>query len=536
MHRQIPIVGGFYRDPNLHWSRQDCLNWIPVRAERAGGLTEWQLRDAPGLRPAVQVRQGPGGIRGARNVEGKLFVVVGNTLYQITNAGVAVARGTIPGVGRVSMAHNAKGLGNELLIVNGSAGYVYDTQTQKLAKVADTGYPGATVVDFVDQYLAQVEPQGRYWFHSDLADAHNYNTLDRYQAEGDPDRIVSLLVSHREVLVFGAQSIEPYVNTGGATGTFERTSNTVIECGCAARFTPRRLDNSAFWLDDQRLVRRLDGYTPVILSTEAIAAAFRECTQAEVSQAYAFTWEDAGHKVYYITVPGRFTFGYDAKTGEWHRRASFGLPHWAVSDVVFWNGRWYACDSRFPRLYELDPEYKLDGTDPLVRERTAGVLWAEQNDLTLDEVELLFNTGGRSTIPEEASARPLSLTSPPYPTAIVESTAVSAELLDVSLRRVRFDAEPPPESLQVSASLQGLTLRYPIAFADAPMEAVALEPSLVGITLRAPRVYASAPTERLAVTPSLHAITHRAARLDASAGTEAVALTPSLIGVSLYVP
>src|SRR5690606_27209431 len=111
--------------------------------------------------------------------------------------------------------------------------------------------------------------------------------------------------------------------------------------------------------DDQRLVRRLDGYTPVILSTEAIAAAFRECTQAEVSQAYAFTWEDAGHKVYYITVPGRFTFGYDAKTGEWHRRASFGLPHWAVSDVVFWNGRWYACDSRFPRLYELDPEYKL---------------------------------------------------------------------------------------------------------------------------------------------------------------------------------
>lgn len=403
MRRQIPIVGGFYKDSDRHWSRQDCLNWIPVKAERPGALTDWQLRDAPGLKPAVQVHSGTGGIRGARNVEGKLFLVTGQTLYRISNAGVAITIGTIPGVGRVSMAHNAKGLGNELLTVNGSAGYVYDTSTQDFAKVTDSGYPGAFVADFVDQYLAQVEPQGRYWFHSDLANAHAYNTLDQYQAEGDPDRIVSLLVSHREVLVFGADTIEPYVNTGGTTGTFQRASNTVIEVGCAARFTPRRLDSSAFWLDDQRLVRRLDGYTPAILSTEAIAGAFAECTEAEISQAFAFTWEGGGHKVYYITVPGRFTFGYDAKTGEWHRRASYGLAHWAVSEIVFWNGKWYACDSRYPRLYELDSSYKLDGADPLIRERTAQVLWADQNEITLDELELLF---GLPSEPTEAVAFP----------------------------------------------------------------------------------------------------------------------------------
>src|SRR5690606_13883636 len=121
-------------------------------------------------------------------------------------------------------------------------------------KITDTGYPGAFIADYVDQYLAQVESQGRFWFHSDLADAYSYNTLDQYEAEGDPDRIVSLLVSHREVLVFGRDTIEPFVNTGGQTGTFERASNTVIECGCAAKFSPRKIDNSVMWLDDKRIV------------------------------------------------------------------------------------------------------------------------------------------------------------------------------------------------------------------------------------------------------------------------------------------
>jgi len=390
--RQVPVVGGFYDDPNKHWSRQDVLNWLPVPAERPGTKTAFRLKNAPGMRPLVDVG-GEGRIRGMRNVEGKLFVVQGNQLYQISSKLVALPLGTIPGVGRVSMAHNAKGLGNELMIVNGSAGYVYDTNTKALAKVTDEGYPGAVVVDFVDQYFAQVEPQGRYWFHSDLADGHSYNTLDRYQAEADPDRITGILTLQPEVLVFGRDTTEVYVNAGGATGTFQRASNTIIQAGCSARFSPRRMDNTAFWLDDKRLVRRLDGYTPVIVSTEAINAAFWECSEAEISQAYAFTWESGSHKVYYITVPGRFTFGYDAWSQEWHRRDTPGYPHWAVTDVAFWNGEWIAADALSGRLYVLDWAYPRYGCDELVRSRTTGKLFADGNRITLNEVRLLLDTG-----------------------------------------------------------------------------------------------------------------------------------------------
>lgn len=406
MGRQdLSVVGGFYKDPNLHWSAQDVLNWIPVPAEKVGTRTRFQFRDAPGLKPFVRItKQVPDGdgfvtvdqgpVRGMRNVEGKLFVVAGNTLYQISNTGVAIPCGTIPGVGRVSMAHNERGNGNQLLVVNGSSGYVYDTVTLVFQKIVDPGYPGAFIADFCDGYLAQVEPQGRFWFHSDLAQALDYNTFDQVEAEADPDRIVGLHVAFREVLIFGADTIQPFVNTGAAQGTFQAAANTLIQCGCSAKFSPRTMDNATFFLDDQRIVRRLQAYNPIRVSTVGIESALAECSREEIASAWGTTFEDRGHKVYYLTVPGRFTFGYDVLSGEWHRRGSPGRGSWRLSEVVFWNGKWIGGDFQSGRLYELDWKYSLDACEELERERITGVLSADQNEITINEAEFLFNTGG----------------------------------------------------------------------------------------------------------------------------------------------
>lgn len=404
MRAPLNIIGGFYKDPNRHWSAQDTLNWIPVRAERSGTRTEWQFRDAPGVKPLVKlgvnsggeigfIEAGPG--RGLRNVEGKLFAVAGTTLFEITNDLVSIPYGTIPGVGRVSMSHNQYANGNELLTVNGSAGYVLNTATKTFQKITDTGYPGAFIGDYVDGYLAQVEPLGRYWFHSDLADALEYSTLDQYEAEGDPDRIVTLHVSHREVLLFGADTIEPYVNapSGAGIAPFVRASNTVIECGCSAKFSPKTIAGVVPFLDDKRVVQVLSGYSLQRISTVGIEQALSDCSRDEIASAYAYTFEDQGHKIYYLTVPGRFTFGYDFLTQEWHRRATFGLPDMAFVDVALWNGMWVALDRRYGRLYQLDWSYKLDACDPLVRKRITGVLSNNQNRVTVNELELLFNVG-----------------------------------------------------------------------------------------------------------------------------------------------
>lgn len=408
MRRPINTVNGTYKDPNLSFSAQDALNVIPMMTEKGGTRTVSQYRQAPGLKPFCRIGTNSGGEvgfvaagagRGLRVVDGNLYAVAGRNLWQITSAGVSVNYGTIPGVGRVSMAHNQRGLGNELAIDNGQSRYVFNTQTKDLQKVTDPSFPGSIKAFFIDGYIGYIEPQGRYWGHSDLSNALNYNSFDEYEAEGQPDRIVTGHVSNREVLIAGQDTIEAYVNSPSGSGEapFVRATNTVIESGCSARDSFCTVGQFTVYLDQNRTVQVLNGYTPVPISTAVIDSALQACTKQQIANAYAFAVESEGFQIYYLTVPGKFTFGYDFKNREWHRRSSTGLDWWAVTDVVQWNGSWYALDSRRGDILELRwYDYPFDVQEELVREWVTGSVSADQNPVYVHELELLFGCGGRA--------------------------------------------------------------------------------------------------------------------------------------------
>src|SRR5690606_18137073 len=106
---------------------------------------------------------------------------------------------------------------------------------------------------FLDGYLMQVEPFGRFLFHSDLADALEYNTLDRFEAETQPDRVVGMIVNHQEVWAFGDRTIDVFGNVGTAQGTFQN-KGVSISRGCIAKWSPAIIDNGVAWLGDDRVV------------------------------------------------------------------------------------------------------------------------------------------------------------------------------------------------------------------------------------------------------------------------------------------
>lgn len=329
-------------------------------------------------------------IRGLRNVEGALFVVADDRLYQVNPDGSSAVRGTIPGVGRVSISHNQITGGNEVLVVNGTGGYVYNTVSQTLVQVTDPGYPGAIVADYVDSYLVQVEPFRRFWFHSDLANALEYNTLDRYEAEASPDRMVTLAVFFREVWVFSERTTEVYVNTGAATGTFQRATGSVIEKGCAGRFAVGKTDSGLFWLGDDGVIYRANGYTPERISTHPIESVI---ASLDKSSCYTMVWEDEGHSVIYFAFPNGPTFGFDASTGLWHRRESQGLKGWRIGHLERWNGRYIAGDIYGGGLFELDWDTYTEGDDPLICKRTSGTFADAQTELSYSQLELVMDTG-----------------------------------------------------------------------------------------------------------------------------------------------
>ena len=53
--RTVQLVGGFYADDTRPWASQDCVNYLPVKAEAPGTRSEWMWRTAPGLKPFVRI-------------------------------------------------------------------------------------------------------------------------------------------------------------------------------------------------------------------------------------------------------------------------------------------------------------------------------------------------------------------------------------------------------------------------------------------------------------------------------------------------
>jgi len=407
MATAVDLIGGFYKDDTLPWGAQDTVNWLPVMAEVAGTLTPKYLKTPPGLKPYIQVGAGP--IRGIHDLEGGRFVVSGTVLYRIDSAGVGIPIGVIPGLGRVQMTHNQFQTGNQLLVENGQGGggYVFTTSTGTFAKITDEGYPGSISSDYLDSYLLGVEPLGRFWFHSNLADATDYNTLDRYEAEASPDRIVGLAVSQFEVVVFGERTIEFFYNAGGTTGTFQNRRQTITR-GCSSRHTIAKLDNTLFWLGDDGVVYRMNGYSAIPVSTGPMARAFANLNWAE---AFAFTWEDEGFKVYYLTFPDGQTWGYDVVSGLWTRRESYGLDRWRLANTVKWGRNWYGGDFQNGRLWELNWEYVLEGVDEFISRRVSPVMSNNQSLIGINKAELIFDTGqGPETVPVPFPGQPPSPT------------------------------------------------------------------------------------------------------------------------------
>ncbi|MRU32208.1 hypothetical protein FGX02_00275, partial [Xylella fastidiosa subsp. multiplex] len=76
-------------------------------------------------------------------------------------------------------------------------------------------------------------------------------------------------------------------------------------------------------------------------------------TACNHEEAFAFTFDDRGHQVHYLTFPDGMTWGFDIATREWHRRESCGVSRWRMNACVRWAADWVAGDFANGKLYTL---------------------------------------------------------------------------------------------------------------------------------------------------------------------------------------
>jgi hypothetical protein len=360
---KTPILGSAYVARSINAADNRMVNLFPEVIPE-GGKEAGFLNRAPGLNFLQTVGTGP--IRGlwAHQTNGSDFYVVSGTeFYKVTGlTATPTLLGTVAGTGPVSIADN----GTQLFIAANGPSYIYNEVTNVFAPITDPDFPGAVTVAYLDGYFVFNQPNSQFIWVSQLLDGTSVDPLDFASAEGSPDGVVGLIADHRELWVFGTDSVEVWYNSGAADFPLQRIQGAFNEIGCVSAYTIAKMDNGLFWLGTdargQGIVYRANGYTGVRISTHAIEYAIAQ--YGNISDAIAYTYQQEGHAFYVLTFPsGNATWVYDVATQAWHERAGLDngefMRHRSNCQCNF-GGNTIVGDFQNGNIYTLDLDVYAD--------------------------------------------------------------------------------------------------------------------------------------------------------------------------------
>lgn len=363
------------------WAGAKCVNCF---AEKADGdkRQDFAVMLIPGTLDFADISSDA--VRGSIVMGDLIYTVVGQTLYSVDDSGTKTALGAIPGTDEVRMAMN----GTQVAIASETVGYVYAAGTVQLP----ANLPAVSDVGYIDGYFVWTSSDFDQFTWSSPTDGLVYDGSVA-SVEGSPDGLKGMLVDHREILFLGDDSIEIYDNTGDLDAPFQRMGNAFIERGVFSKYSAVKIDNGVHFMGDDRIVYRLNGYTPARISTHAIEYKLRDVTIAS-----AFTYTQEGHKFYCLRTDNG-TFCYDMATGAWHERKSAGLDYWRIGGSVSLNGQTYVTDNVTGKIYIPSLDSLTENGAGIEMEIVLPSIEAARERQTMYAFELMAETGvGNDTI------------------------------------------------------------------------------------------------------------------------------------------
>jgi hypothetical protein len=316
-----------YASRSRQLSAQRAVNCY-AEAQPKDAKTPVALFGSPGIVEFASCGSGP--VRGFHVMGDILYVVSGQRLYTVSSTGaVADIGGNITGSDPVSMDDN----GSQLVIVNGTNGYLYSTLLG-FVLISDADFNAANTTTFFDQRFVFDWKNTNKFFCSDALDGTSFVATAFASAETRPDNVLAVLLNKQVLLVCGSKSIEPWQDVGAANFPFASVPGAVIERGIASPRAICKADNSVFLMGDDRIFYRLDGMSLSRVSTFALEDEWQEYADFDSLLCFSYTW--VGHKFVVVTFPETAkTFELDIATGLWHERESWDQNNRSL-------GRWRA--------------------------------------------------------------------------------------------------------------------------------------------------------------------------------------------------
>lgn len=348
----IPLEFGIRSNP-ARFGHDGLTRLVNCYVENAGreGKSQTPVYAIEGLKSFSTLTNG-GACRGMIVVGSDLYVASGRLVFKVDTSGTATEIGGIPSDGPVFFARNRASPNPEIAVV--SEGNKYKIVSGTMSAINDPDLPTPNSVTFLDGYLVFGSNDGRFAW-TGIDDIDDISALNFATAEQNPDNLVRAIAHNGQLFLFGAETVEVWVNTG-ATFPFERLSGVTIKRGALSAASIIEHDNSLIWVADDGTVRRLNGAVPIRISNHAVERSIRDEPNQSVIEAMNYTV--SGHEFYVISGT-TFSWAYDASTQLWHERNSKNSLN---QDIGRWRGAFYAKfdgkhivgDYTEGKLYELD--------------------------------------------------------------------------------------------------------------------------------------------------------------------------------------
>lgn len=401
---RIGFCSGFYTSRSRNADCQTCMNFYPEADESGMGKSAMVLYSTPGLAVFATL---PGMVRADRGklfFAGRLFAV-GETLsnqvlFEIFGNGTVANRGTLGPSG--AMASLAPNNANQLLIASGGGLFLLNLLTNKL-QVIDTTSGAAlqgpvSQIAFSDSFFIALLANSQKFQVSALLNGSSWDPAQIAEIEVFPDNVVSMLVDHREIWVWGPKSSQVYYNSG-AIFPYTPIPGAFIEQGCAAISSPLKLDNSVFWIgQDERgagICWRANGYVPTRVSTHAIELAWQ--SYSTIADAVGYGYQDQGHSFARFDFPtASKTWIYDVATGLWHERGFWNGANFTAHlgrDHAFAFNKHIVGDWTSGNLYQMSIAFLTDNGSNIRRVRRAPHVSSEQARIRHRKLQIDVETG-----------------------------------------------------------------------------------------------------------------------------------------------
>ena len=308
---KIPFIGPEAKSVSGFVNHQQSIN-LYMSLDPYSEKAKYFLRGTPGLTEFCTTGQA-GATRCMHIFGDKLYVVAGDSVYEVTIAGVSSLLGAIStSTGYVSMADN----GVQVIIVDGTDnGHLIIASV--LSDIADPDFPSSTSVVFHDGYFVVSEAtSGRIWV-SKLYDGVNWNALDFATAEANADNLVGLGTTQQNIWLMGALSTEVYYASGNPDFPFDRVPGAIIDIGCGSIGSIVEIQGKIYWMTDKGTIVRNEGYSYQPISSKALN--YQMSTYSVVNDATSYTYSLEGETFYVIAFPtaGK-TWVCNIETNMWH--------------------------------------------------------------------------------------------------------------------------------------------------------------------------------------------------------------------------